>query len=262
MIFCSQGLTSFGCRKSNLYTLNYPKTGSGYTLTEVLKIHVEIAEKEALKFSCLETEFRADIATEPVQGKKHLTNVQNSKYNCFLTCLAFHWFQRKYPGVSMEDASKNESNYDYFMNFLDFTNSGIYPPYKKSVGIMQMKNLLKSNRKLLENLQINIFGLISMDTQKIYAFETGMGKKESENILNLLAIPLQNTNDLEEENKAKTQQHLVIINDINMFMMQKTGIQGKNNYTRRKLCMKCFNFFKDDAHLKRHAISCKNPKGV
>ena len=68
--------------------------GSGYTLTEVLKIHVEIAEKRALRYSCQDSEFKADIATEAIYGKKYLINVQDSKYNCFLTCLAFHFLQK------------------------------------------------------------------------------------------------------------------------------------------------------------------------
>ena len=62
---------------------------SGYSLTEVLKIHVEIAEKIALRYSCQDPKFRSDIATESIYGKKHLINV-NSQYSCFLACLAFH----------------------------------------------------------------------------------------------------------------------------------------------------------------------------
>ena len=69
---------------------NFLMKGSGYTLTEVLKIHVEIAEKRALRYSCQDPQFKADIAIEAINGKKHLINIQNSKYNCFLTCLAFH----------------------------------------------------------------------------------------------------------------------------------------------------------------------------
>ena len=54
-------------------------------------------------------------------------------------------------------------------------------------------------------------------------------------------------------------QHLVVINDLNAFMSQKTG---KNyNQTKRKLCLKCFNFFKNDSTLKNHKLSCNNPRG-
>ena len=90
-----------------------------------------------------------------------------------------------------------------------------------------------------------------MDTQKIYAFEIGMGKRESENILNLLSIPLEDVHGLEESVKVKTQQHLVVINNLNKFMLQKEGIRG-GKYSRRKLCMKCLNFFRDDENLKKH----------
>jgi hypothetical protein len=232
--------------------------GSGYTLTEVLKIHVEIAEKRALRYSCQDPQFKADIATEAIDGKKHLINVQNSKYNCFLTCLAFHCLKNQ--KIYSSDASENEGYYDDFINSLNFTNTGIYPPYQKPVGINQMKKLLKANKKLLENLQINIFGLLSTKNQEIYACETGMGKRESDNILNLLSIPLQNIEGLEKGEKVKTQQHLVVISDLDTFMAQKTGRKGGNR-TRRKLCLKCFNFFKNDFNLKKHKLSCNNPQG-
>ena len=161
----------------------------------------------------------------------------------------------------MKNASENEEYYDNFINSLNFTNTGIYPPFQKPVGINQMKKLLKANKKLFENLQINIFGLLSTQNQKIYAYETGMGKRESDNILNLLSIPLQNTEGIEEGEKVKTQQHLVVINDLDIFMLQKTGKKGSNR-TRRKLCLKCFNFFKDDFSLKKHKLSCNNPRGI
>ena len=99
-----------------------------------------------------------------------------------------------------------------------------------------------------------------MDTQKIYAYEIGMGKSESENVLNLLSIPLENVNATKECGKAKTQQHLVVIKDLNTFMYQKTGAKGKNR-TRRRLCMKCLTFFKDDNSLRRHKLACNNPRG-
>ena len=238
--------------------------GSGYTLTEVLKIHIEISEKRALKYACQNPQFKADIATEAVDGKKHLINVQNSKYNCFLSCLAFHFMQKKYPSTKfslnmMKDASETERYYDGFINSLNFEGTGIYPPYQKPVKAVQIKKLLKANEKLLENIQVNIFGLLSTEKQVIYAYETGLGKRESENVLNLLSIPLQNNEDLKKGEKAKTQQHLVVISDLDAFMTQKTGKKG--NRTRRKLCLKCFNFFKNDSNLKKHKLSCYNPRG-
>ena len=139
---------------------------SGYSLTEVLKIHVEIAEKIALRYSCQDPEFRSDIATESIYGKKHLINV-NSQYSCFLACLAFHVLKRK-PHGNQEVAESD------FINSLNFIGTGIYPPYKKPIGIYQIKKLLKANKKLLGDIQINIFGLFSTENQEIYAYETGI----------------------------------------------------------------------------------------
>ena len=225
--------------------------GSGYSLTEVLKIHVEIAEKKALRYSCQDKEFKPDIATENIYGKKHLINV-DSQYNCFLACLAFHVMQRKPHG----DTEVTESD---FINQLDFTDTGIYPPYQKPVGINQIKKLLKANKKLVGDLQVNIFGLYSIENQEIYAYETGLGKRQSDNILNLLSIPVHKNDVLKKKKKVETQQHLVVISNLNAFMSQKTG---KNyNQTKRKLCLKCLNFFKNDFTLKKHKLSCSNPRG-
>ena len=57
---------------------------------------------------------------------------------------------------------------------LDFTDTGIEYPYKKPVTLTQMKKLVKQNKKILEGLQINIFGWYC---SKVYAFELGIGKK-------------------------------------------------------------------------------------
>ena len=231
--------------------------GSGYSLTEVVKIHVEIAAKKALRFSCQDPKFRSDVATEVIYGKKHLINVQNSKYNCFLTALAFHCLQHQ--KIHGTDASENEEYYDNIINSLNFVDTGIYPPYQNPVGIHQIKKLLKANKKLLGDLQINIFGLFSTENQEIYAYETGIGKRETDNVLNLLSIPVQKNEVLKKKKKVKTQQHLVVISDLNAFMSQKTG---KNyNQTKRKLCLKCLNFFKNDINLKKHKLSCSNPRG-
>ena len=225
--------------------------GSGYSLTEVLKIHVEIAAKTSLRHSCVVPEFMSDIAIESIYGKKHLTNV-DSQYSCFLACLIFHELQRK-PHGNMEVVESD------FINWLDFTDTGIYPPYQKPIGIKQIKSLLKANKKLLGDLQVNIFGIYNNEDQEVYAYETGMGKRETDNVLNLLSIPVQKNYVLKNKKKVKTQQHLVVINDLNAFMSQKTG---KNyNQTKRKLCLKCFNFFKNDTTLKNHKLSCNNPRG-
>ena len=104
---------------------------------------------------------------------------------------------------------------------------------------------------------MNIFGLYSIEKQEIYAYETGIGKRETDNVLNLLSIPVHKNYLLKEKKKVKTQQHLVVINDLNAFMKQKTG----KSRTSRKLCLKCLNYFKNDFYLKKHKLSCNNPRG-
>ena len=230
---------------------NYLMKGSGYSLTEVLKLHVEISSKPPLRYSCQDKEFKPEIATEKIYGKKHLTNV-DSKLSCFLACLIFHEMRRN-PIGNMEMVESD------FTNRLDFTGTGIYAPYQKPIGINQIKRLFKVNKKLLGDLQVNIFGLYSIEKQEIYAYETGIGRRETDNVLNLLSIPVHKNYMLKEKKKVKTQQHLVVINDLNAFMTQKTG-KGYNR-TRRKLCLKCLNFFKNDFTLKKHKLSCSNPRG-
>ena len=229
---------------------NYLMKGSGYSLTEVLKLHVEISSKPPLRYSCQDKEFKPEIATEKIYGKKHLTNV-DSKLSCFLACLIFHEMRRN-PIGNMEMVESD------FTNRLDFTGTGIYAPYQKPIGINQIKRLFKVNKKLLGDLQVNIFGLFSIEKQEIYAYETGIGKRETDNVLNLLSIPVHKNCMLKEKKKVKTQQHLVVINDLNAFLTQKTG---KRSYNRRKLCLKCLNYFKNDFNLKKHKLSCNNPRG-
>ena len=235
--------------------------GSGYSLTEVLKLHIEISSKPPLRYSCQDKEFRPEIATENIYGKKHLFNV-DSDYNCFLSCLGHHVGKLTFTepdAMEVEVDSENHFRFDDFLNSLDFTGTGINPPYQEPIGINQIKRLLKANKKLLGDLQVNIFGLYSIEKQEIYAYETGIGKRETDNVLNLLSIPVHKNYLLKEKKKVKTQQHLVVINDLNAFMTQKTG-KGSNR-TRRKLCLKCFNYFKNDFNLKKHKLSCNNPRG-
>ena len=104
----------------------------------------------------------------------------------------------------MKNASENEEYYDDFINSLNFTDTGVYQPFKKPVGIDQIKKVLKANKKLLKNIQINIFGLFSTENQEIYAYETGLGKRESDNIVNLLSIPVQKTEVLKKEKSKNT----------------------------------------------------------
>lgn len=233
--------------------------GSGYSLTEVLKLHIEISSKPPLRYSCQDKEFRPEIATENIYGKKHLFNV-DSDYNCFLSCLGHHVGKLTFTepdAMEVEVDSENHFRFDDFLNSLDFTGTGINPPYQEPIGINQIKRLLKANKKLLGDLQVNIFGLYSIEKQEIYAYETGIGKRETDNVLNLLSIPVHKNYLLKEKKKVKTQQHLVIIKDLNAFMKQKTG----KSRTSRKLCLKCLNYFKNDFYLKKHKLSCNNPRG-
>ena len=77
---------------------------------------------------------------------------------------------------TLKDTSNHKLLYKNFIESLDYTDSGIFPPYNKPVGIKKMKKLLKQNKKILGNLEVNIFGLLD---SKIYAFEIGMGAKKS-----------------------------------------------------------------------------------
>lgn len=149
-------------------------------LTEVLKVHVEVSKIEALQFSCQELQFSPNLATENVQGKRHLVNIINSSYNCFLNCLAFHYLKKEKSKIktqNLKDVSKHHELYKDFIERLDFANTGIFPPYNKPIGIKKMKKLLKQNKKILGNLQINIFGLLDAE---IYSYEIGIGNKKSE----------------------------------------------------------------------------------
>lgn len=234
--------------------------GSGYSLKEVMKIHVEIAQKKALRYSCQDPEYRSDIALEGIYGKRHLTNM-TTKYNCFLACLTFHFAEDK-----IDDDTDNppynkpfEEYYDNFIHSLNYNGTGISGPYQKSVNVHQIKKLLKANKKILGDLQINIFGLFSIENQEIYVYESGIGKRVTDNVLNLLSIPVQKNVILKKKKKVKTRQHLVRINNLDAFMSQKTG--KSYNQTKRKLCLQCFNFFKNDSTLKKHKLCCNNPRG-
>ena len=137
-----------------------------------------MSKVDALQYACQGPDFSPNLATKTVSGRKHLINVENSEYNCFLTCLAFHYLRKQNPELkkTLKNASQHPLLYKNFIENLDYAGSGIFPPYNKPIGIKKMKKVLKQNKKLLGNLQINIFGLLE---SKIYAFEIGMGAKAS-----------------------------------------------------------------------------------
>jgi hypothetical protein len=78
----------------------------------------------------------------------------------------------------------------------------------------------------------------------------------ADNVLNLLAIPLQRMDGAESD----TQEHLVVIENINKFLEQRLGDKNGNR-SRKKLCIKCLNFFKTEESLDRHKSVCQNRRG-
>ena len=225
--------------------------GSGWSLTEVLKVNLEISKIEPLRYNCVEPKYRPDLALRNIRGRKYLTNIANSKWNCFLTCLAYHYLSKKMKGI--EDVSKNEYYYRQFISQINFDGSGIDYPYNKPVTISQMKRLLKNNKKMFGDLQVNI---LSMIDETIHGHQTGIGAKETENVLNLLSVPL---NDMTDENNKKYQEHLIVINNITKFLTKKTSNRSYNE--RRYLCFKCLNFCSSKQNLKKHKLMCNNPRG-
>ena len=77
------------------------------------------------------------------------------------------------------------------------------------------------------------------------------------NVINLLSIPLQENST---SNKKRTQQHLVYIKNIDLFM-RKRSTKGSKFVNRRQLCLRCLNFFKDKSTLKKHSLLCTNKAG-
>ena len=74
------------------------------------------------------------------------------------------------------DASTNEREYNTFLSKLDYLDAKITHPHDKPLSINQMKKILKSNKKTLKNLQVNIFGWLSGN---IYTYEHEMGARKS-----------------------------------------------------------------------------------
>ena len=217
----------------------------------MLKVNLEISKIESLRFNCVEDKYRPDLALYNIRGRKYLTNIEKSKWNCFLSCLTYHYLTKfkaakKVKGI--EDAARYEHYYNQFISQINFEGTGIDYPYNKPVSILQMKKLLKNNKNLFGDLQVNILRFID---EKIYAYETGIGARETENVLNMLSIPL---NDINNEDNKKTQEHLTVINDLAKFLYNK---KSKARYP----CLKCLNFFNTKERLKKHKFVCNNPRG-
>ena len=94
--------------------------GSGWVLTEVLKIHVEVAITNPLQYACQEPQFSPNLSTKTIPGQKHLINIQNSPYNCFITSIAFHYLKKWYPKMkkTLNDVSQHQSLYKNFIEGL------------------------------------------------------------------------------------------------------------------------------------------------
>ena len=88
----------------------------------------------------------------------------------------------------------------------------------------------------------------------IFAYSYFLGS----NVINLLSIPLQENSDSE---RRKTEEHLVYIKDLDLFMRKRTKYGKKWETDKRQLCMKCLIFFKNKRTLKNHSLSCTNKAG-
>ena len=174
--------------------------------------------------------------TSLFRGHKHLVNVTNSTYSCFLNCLAWHYLKKK-------DAGKYSEEFKKFINGLNLKKTGIN--VQETINLQQIKKLLAQNKKYLGNLQINILGFKS---NQVYVYETNIGSRNDNNCLNLLSIPLVNLND-----GKSTEDHLVAISSLDDFLEDRyPGKSGQMCVTRRKYCLGCLNGFSTEEILKKH----------
>ena len=163
---------------------NHLMVGSGWTLKEVMSVEIHVMKIESLKLNCNKQRFSPQLALQGVRGKKHLVNVANSPFNCFLSCLAYYYL-KKSCGVAvkqnLEDAAENFEAYKQFIYSLDYSETKIEQPYDKPVSIKDMKIILAKNIKILGHIKVNLFGLVTMWRKaKIYAHELNMGNKRDE----------------------------------------------------------------------------------
>ena len=101
------------------------------------------------------------------------------KYVCKICCPVF--VEVFLPNLIQKisnpsDAAINEREYNSFLSKLDYLDAKITHPHDKPLSINQMKKILKSNKKTLKNLQVNIFGWLSGN---IYTYEHEMGARKS-----------------------------------------------------------------------------------
>ena len=149
-----------------------------------MSVEIHVMKIESLKLNCNKQRFSPQLALQGVRGKKHLVNVANSPFNCFLSCLAYYYL-KKSCGVAvkqnLEDAAENFEAYKQFIYSLDYSGTKIEQPYDKPVSIKDMKIILAKNIKILGHIKVNLFGLVTMWRKaKIYAHELNMGNKRDE----------------------------------------------------------------------------------
>ena len=188
-----------------------------------------------MRFGCNEEKFDPENAVQDIRGRKHLVNVKNSKYSCFLSSLAFHYVRKK-------DATKYSAEYDKFISGLNLKKTGI-DPYKP-ITLRQIKMLLQQNKKYLDRLQVNILGFKS---DEIYKYEVNIGSRNDENCLNLLSIPLVDLDD-----SKKTEDHLVVISSLDNFLSSRYATGETYTYQKKKHCLGCLNAYGTDELLKKH----------
>ena len=76
--------------------------------------------------------------TSLFRGHKHLVNVTNSTYSCFLNCLAWHYLKKK-------DAGKYSEEFKKFIGGLNLKKTGIN--VQETINLQQIKKLLAQNKR-------------------------------------------------------------------------------------------------------------------
>lgn len=151
---------------------DYLTVGSGWVLSEVLKIHLEISRTLPIRFGCVSDRFDADLAFLDIDRRQYLANIKNSDFNCFLTSVSYYYLNKDKTFKNKLDGSSHK--YRDFISKLDISDTGI--SLKKPVTLDQMKLFLKKNKK---NLDLNIH-ILAMDNEHVYIYENNLGPKKGD----------------------------------------------------------------------------------
>jgi len=165
-----------------------------------------------------------------IKNNKFLFNPSNFDEKCFLYCVLKHLKlthpRKKYRGWSFKK----------FEGTLD--TKGIDFP----ISIQHIEKFCRQNAHL--KLKINI---ILLNTKHhVFPLEYGIGRKKSENVMNLLLIQRQ-------AEKDEIKNHFLLITDIHKFL-RKTYHDG--SYQRSYTCVNCLNGFSSLKILERHEETC------